>query len=87
MARHRKRRKRKKSTKERKKIITKKKFHEDIHFMYGDVEPISYPYNFSGVPAEFADKEMQTVENASVSKVNKTDYVTVKRITTFLGAK
>ena len=40
---------------------------------------------FAGIPAEFAGKETIVFENASVDKLPNVKFVTVQRISEFLG--
>ena len=42
---------------------------------------------YAGVPSEFSDKKLETIENANISKLKNLNYIYVKDVSKFLGGK
>jgi len=42
---------------------------------------------YVGIPVEFANREMESVEEAHLDRLNNAQYVTLGAVSTFLGAK
>jgi len=42
---------------------------------------------YTGVPSEFSDKKLETIENANISKLKNLNYIYVRDLSKFLGGK